>query len=130
MKQRIRFLTVRAVIAFTAGFATGLAGLSSWAWTYAPNYWLFGLAFLGFSIMAGLLWLRVFRPPDPYGTSVQVYNCARCTQDHQLYFKQFIYHPVTDINSVPYTHWAMCPVLNEPVLMRIIDEDAKFAGNY
>lgn len=112
--------------------STFLAGFNLITWAYAPNYWLFGLAFLAFSIIAAIFWMGVIRSagPSPRGTPVQVYSCARCTQDHQLYFQKFIYHSVTGLGDIVFTHWAICPVLNEPVLMRIVDTEAKHAENY
>lgn len=48
---------------------------------------------------------------------IDVTNCARCGSDHtNLKFFKFN-HPVKD-EAGSWTHWAICPNLNEPVLMR------------
>lgn len=111
---------------------TLFSGLNAIGWAYAPNYWHFGLAFMGFGIMAAICWMGVVGAPgpSPRGVPVQVYSCARCTQDHQMYFVTFAYHPVTSQDAVEFTHWGMCPVLNEPVLMRIVDTETKHAESY
>jgi hypothetical protein len=51
---------------------------------------------------------------------ILVKNCARCGQDHEVEFREFVQNGVGDL-----THWGMCPVLNEPILMRIIEVDAE-----
>lgn len=107
--------------------AAATSALNLVAWILVPNHWVFGVAFIGFSFMAVVCYMSASKP---HGVKVQVYGCARCTQDHQIYFKPFIYQPVIDKDEVEYTHWAMCPVLNEPILMRIIDEDTKHAENH
>lgn len=55
-------------------------------------------------------------------TSVQ--NCARCDGDHKsLSFKE-MRSPI-ECGSVDLTHWAVCPVTGDPVLLRIIEEEGK-----
>jgi hypothetical protein len=52
---------------------------------------------------------------------INVKHCARCEQDHaDLEFAAFTEHPVPVTDKIEWTHWAMCPALNEPVLMRVI----------
>jgi len=43
--------------------------------------------------------------------------CARCEKDHEVEVKVFTNPPPI------YTHWALCPNLNEPILIKIIEED-------
>lgn len=48
--------------------------------------------------------------------NVDVKHCALCGQDHdQLPFQAFG-RPCGE-----WTHWAMCPVANEPILCQIVD---------
>jgi hypothetical protein len=45
-------------------------------------------------------------------------NCARCNESHEnLEFHQFT-NPVRDL-----THWTLCPITKEPILMRVILDD-------
>lgn len=56
---------------------------------------------------------------------LKVHRCARCGEDHALLeFKKF--KTPIDLTTIPgdlllMTYWSMCPVTNEPVLMRIVD---------
>lgn len=53
--------------------------------------------------------------------NVDVNRCARCGQDHEgLEFRLF------DRPCGEWTHWAMCPVTQEPILCRI--EESPLAG--
>lgn len=55
-----------------------------------------------------------------------VINCARCGHDHeQLEFKPFK-NPVEN-HPAPLTHWALCPKLEEPILLALIYDI--FTGN-
>lgn len=45
----------------------------------------------------------------------EVKNCARCGGDHTIPFHQF-----ADPPEDTWSHWGMCPVTNEPLLMRIL----------
>jgi hypothetical protein len=48
-------------------------------------------------------------------------NCARCGGNHSdIEFREFTNHFSPDGGAV-YTHWAMCPTLNEPILMRFAE---------
>ncbi len=50
---------------------------------------------------------------------VDVKQCARCSQDHdQLKFNLFI-SPILDSNFSVWNYWALCPVTQEPILLRI-----------
>jgi hypothetical protein len=58
---------------------------------------------------------------DDKSILVIVKSCARCGEDHTyLEFKLFT-EPMV-IAEITFTHWAVCPVTKEPILMRIIDE--------
>ncbi len=47
-----------------------------------------------------------------------VNNCARCGSNHEVEFRPFTrFHIEPDESVFPY--WGMCPVLYEPILMRI-----------
>lgn len=49
---------------------------------------------------------------------VSIQSCARCGQDHtNLEFKQFT-NPVEDSDGTMWTHWALCPVNGEPILLK------------
>ncbi len=49
--------------------------------------------------------------------------CPRCGEPHKnLIYKQFKIKPASfDGTTVVATHWAMCPVMDEPVLRLILD---------
>jgi hypothetical protein len=47
--------------------------------------------------------------------TVDVHRCARCGNDHKaLRFSQF-----QERNIDKNTHWALCPVLQEPILLEV-----------
>lgn len=50
-------------------------------------------------------------------------GCARCLgEGHKaLVFHAFTLNQIEDSNG-NFTHWAMCPVVNEPILMRVTPE--------
>lgn len=49
-----------------------------------------------------------------YITNVR--RCSRCGVDHyNIVFRKFIN------GSLEYTHWGMCPILNEPITMKFDD---------
>ena len=56
---------------------------------------------------------------------VNINNCARCGETHvDLEFSKLT-RPMIDAK---HTHWAMCPTVNEPIMLRIvasIDEELK-----
>ncbi len=45
-----------------------------------------------------------------------VRNCARCGQDHEVFFNKFTICPRGE-----HTHFAICPTNGEPILMHIVD---------
>lgn len=49
----------------------------------------------------------------------EINNCARCGGSHRVVFKKLA-RPMTESR---HTHWALCPVTDEPILMRVIDID-------
>jgi hypothetical protein len=50
---------------------------------------------------------------------VKVHGCARCGGEHEIEFSPFLKSPIV-ADGETLTHFAMCPTLNEPILMRII----------
>ncbi len=46
-----------------------------------------------------------------------IQRCARCGTDHEIKFKP-LQRP-----SAEWTHWGMCLVTNEPVMMQYTDDD-------
>lgn len=58
---------------------------------------------------------------------IDLYNCARCGEDHmQSEFKKFTI-PIIDDDGI-WTYWCMCPKLNEPILMKVL-EDSDTSNN-
>lgn len=53
---------------------------------------------------------------------ILVKRCARCGEDHEVKFKRFKHNPIT-CDEGEYTHWGMCPSLEEPVLMYITERE-------
>lgn len=54
----------------------------------------------------------------------QIRNCARCQGDHELIFVELKGEPI-ETPEGNYTHYAMCPVTNQPVVqMRGVDPSA------
>ena len=45
-------------------------------------------------------------------------NCARCGEDHGISYRKFKKNPVET-----YDYWAMCPRLDEPILIKITIND-------
>lgn len=48
---------------------------------------------------------------------ITVSDCARCGQTHKVEFQEFDRFPI-ELDGESYTHWGMCPLLHEPILMR------------
>jgi len=52
-----------------------------------------------------------------------VYNCARCHKDHKkLEFHEFTF-PVEDSDGTKWTHWVLCPFSEEPILLKVVEEE-------
>lgn len=51
-----------------------------------------------------------------------VRSCARCGQTHKVHFEKFAQNPIIAYGDIM-THWGMCPNINEPILMRIINDE-------
>jgi hypothetical protein len=55
----------------------------------------------------------------------KIIQCARCEEDHEtLEFSKFR-RPMIDDNGTAWSHWAMCPIENAPILLRVTKEDAQ-----
>lgn len=53
---------------------------------------------------------------------VKISNCARCGGTHEdLEFAE-LSRPMVEAK---HTHWAMCPTVNEPIMLRIVEEHTK-----
>lgn len=48
--------------------------------------------------------------------TIEINKCARCGGDHKLTFE-----PLT--NHDRYTHWSLCPIVSQPILMIVVDDD-------
>jgi hypothetical protein len=49
---------------------------------------------------------------------LNIKHCARCNQTHDVIFNRFI-QPIEDSDGTIWNFWGMCPINNEPVLMRL-----------
>lgn len=58
---------------------------------------------------------------DKIDLKMNVKNCARCGGDHWMVFNPF-QNPAYLPGGV-FTHWAMCPVTQEPVLLMITEDE-------
>lgn len=52
---------------------------------------------------------------------VDIQNCTRCGGNHEnVVFSRFTQRPHKDNGAmIEWTHWAMCPKVEEPILARI-----------
>lgn len=60
------------------------------------------------------------------GISLAIRNCARCGEDHPtLIFSPFT-RPVrhADLEGVLWTYWTACPTNDEPILLRVEQDDS------
>lgn len=55
--------------------------------------------------------------------AVNVILCARCQQDHRDLPFQPLLRPMV-VGPVTLTHWSICPVQREPILMQTKDQPA------
>lgn len=46
-----------------------------------------------------------------------VQKCSRCGNSHEITFKAFKNKPPG------YDYWSMCPILNEPILIKVTSRD-------
>jgi hypothetical protein len=54
----------------------------------------------------------------PEALKVDVHGCARCGEDHKdMDFRAFR-SPIFDSDGSVWTHWAICPNFDEPVLLK------------
>lgn len=51
---------------------------------------------------------------------VKISNCARCGETHVGLEFSKLTRPMVDAK---HTHWAMCPTVNEPIMLRIVEDD-------
>lgn len=51
---------------------------------------------------------------------IDVKDCARCGQNHEQMEAKPFTNPVNDTDGAPWTHWFLCPVTGEPVLVQQI----------
>lgn len=47
---------------------------------------------------------------------LNIVGCARCKQNHPVEVKPFT-NPLCDSDGTIWTHWALCPVNGEPILI-------------
>lgn len=57
---------------------------------------------------------------------IHIKRCARCDGEHELEFTEMSGDPIRTPDGT-YTHWAMCPTTNQPILMA---RDAKIEPLY
>lgn len=64
-------------------------------------------------------------PDGTGGVTTTICNCARCHDIHKdLTFEPLKGEPVGN----GYTHWALCPVTKQPIVLQILDQNqARFA---
>lgn len=51
-----------------------------------------------------------------------VTQCARCGENHDVKFSPFSKNNI-ECDNVEYTHWGLCPITKEPVIMAITHEE-------
>lgn len=65
--------------------------------------------------------MKKYTNPITKPVTLDVGHCARCGKNHtQIEFTPF--------NHEVYTHWALCPEKNAPILMTMMLEDAPVLG--
>ena len=65
---------------------------------------------------------RVLPAAPQLVTDSNVVGCARCGGDHLIRFKEFKRGPMM-LGEESLTHWGLCPVTKEPVLMRFVEAE-------
>lgn len=54
---------------------------------------------------------------------VNLINCIRCGDNHEnLEFREFL-EPPSFVEEGTYSYFAMCPTLDEPMLMKVVEPD-------
>lgn len=55
---------------------------------------------------------------------ITIKNCIRCGEDHKDLEAKKLTNPMEIPNSNGYkiSHWAMCPKLNEPIMVEVIEK--------
>lgn len=64
---------------------------------------------------------------------IHLIGCARCDGDHEKLSFRPLLKPVDEaFLPRPFTHWAKCPTLGEPILLRLslIEETKTVIHNY
>lgn len=63
--------------------------------------------------------------PIPIHVTVDIYLCARCGANHEgVEFKRFM-SPMRDSDGAIWEWWGMCPLMNEPILLRHVQPEQK-----
>jgi hypothetical protein len=57
-------------------------------------------------------------------TTTTIYGCVRCGEDHEGIEPKRFKNPCGE-----WTHWTMCPVTNEPILIYNVPEKVRSDGN-
>lgn len=52
-------------------------------------------------------------------THVSLVHCARCWNNHDDVQFEVMLHPTRD----GFTHWGMCPILNQPVFLKLVSDE-------
>lgn len=54
--------------------------------------------------------------------TIDISHCARCDEDHNaLEFNRFKKYPFEESNGTFYDYWALCPTLQEPILLTVTE---------
>ena len=62
---------------------------------------------------------------DQATVTTTVLGCARCGQNHEgLTFKRFA-QPIVDPDGTIWDYWTLCPVSDDPILLRKIEANAE-----
>jgi len=54
-----------------------------------------------------------------------VSNCARCGEDHEKVWFKKLQCPIIIMGESALTHWAMCPTLQEPIVLSWLVKEVK-----
>jgi len=50
-----------------------------------------------------------------------VLHCARCGENHEDLLFSLFTNPIEDSDGTVWAYWAMCPITDEPILLRTTD---------